>query len=196
MVDLLVARGIRDGNVLDAMETVKRHLYIPSNQLQLVDPYGDHPCSIGFGQTISQPYIVAYMVEKLCLIPGCKVLEIGSGSGYQAAVLFEMGMNVYTIESVNELYDHCTGVLNPSVHLRNGDGYEGWPEEAPFTGIILSCAPGSIPSNLVEQLAEGGRMILPVGSIFQQLVIISKLSGRVSMEMDLPVRFVPMVKNS
>lgn len=194
MVTLIKGRGVSDPIVISAMGKVKRHLFFPPGVTTLADPYGDHPLEIGFGQTISQPYIVAYMLEKLSLRPGNSVLEIGTGSGYQAAVLFEMGMEVFTIESVKELYEHSKGVLDPEVHIRCGDGWQGWPEEAPFDGIVLSCAPDEVPEKLVSQLAEGGRMILPVGGFFQRLVLVRKERDRVTIRNDLPVRFVPMVR--
>jgi len=194
MVELLSSRGIVDPLVLQAMGRVRRHLFFPSGINILSDPYGDYPQEIGFGQTISQPYIVAYMIEKLHLKPADRVLEIGTGSGYQAAVLCEAGMKVFTVELVPELCSHAGEVLPRSVHLRCGDGDEGWPEEAPFNGIVLSCSPESVPQKLVDQLAEGGRMILPVGGFFQKLVIVEKKAGSVSIYDDLPVRFVPMLK--
>ena len=193
MVALLIYRGIRDPLVLKAMETVKRHLYFPGSVPHLTDPYGDCPWQIGHGQTISQPYIVAYMLERLSLREGDRVLEIGTGSGYQAAVLGEMGMEVFTIESVPELYEHSRSVVKTSINVKSGDGWEGWPEKAPFRGIILSCAPERIPEKLFEQLEEGGRMILPLGRIFQKLVLVTKNGQKMHVQDDLPVRFVPMV---
>lgn len=193
MVDLLVARGIGDAGVLRAMANVRRHLFIPADHLRNTEPYGDFPCDIGSEQTISQPYIVALMLEKLCLHPGDRVLEIGTGSGYQSAVLLEMGMRVFTVERIPALYFHAEGVLDPAVKRKMGDGYLGWPEMAPFNGIVLSCAPPSIPSLLVEQLENGGRMILPLGGIYQRLVMIHKENEAVSFKEDIPVRFVPMI---
>ena len=151
-----------------------------------------------YQQTISQPYIVAYMTEKLALKPGEKVLEIGTGSGYQAAVLAECGADVYTIEIIPELARHARAALDAEgyghVRVKAGDGYKGWPEEAPFDAVIVTCAPEEVPAALVEQVKEGGRMILPLGTVFQRLVILRKKDGRVHQENDLPVRFVPMVR--
>jgi len=197
MVRLIKLYGVADERILQAMKTVRRHLFIPLSFRRGCDPYGDHPCPIGYGQTISQPYIVAYMTEKLKPQKGEKVLEIGTGSGYQAAVLAEMGADVYSIEIVKELFEHARKVLAEEgyekVHLLKGDGYKGWPEHAPFDAIIVTCAPDSAPPTLVEQLKEGGRMILPVGSWNQRLVIFRKKKGQIVREEDLPVRFVPMV---
>ncbi len=198
MVRQLERHGIRDKKVLAAMETVPRHLFIPEKYRDTYDPYGDHPGPIGYGQTISQPYIVAYMTERLDLKPGEKVLEIGTGSGYQAAVLAALGAEVYSIEIVSGLAEHARTVLADQsiekVHLLTGDGYKGWPEHAPFDAIIVTCGPEKIPRALVEQLKEGGRMILPLGArSHQRLVICRKKDGEVVVEEDLPVRFVPMV---
>ena len=193
MVELLVSRGIRDTRVLNAMGTVKRHLYFPGAAPHPADPYGDFPWQIGYGQTMSQPYIVAYMLERLALEAGDRVLEIGTGSGYQAAVLGEMGMEVFTMEKVPELCEHSRGVLNASISVRSGDGWDGWPEEAPFRGIILSCAPEVIPGKLFQQLDQGGRMILPLGNLFQRLILVTKNREQMNIQKDLPVRFVPMV---
>jgi len=198
MVRQLERYGIRDKKVLAAMTTLPRHLFIPEKYRDTYDPYGDHPGPIGSGQTISQPYIVAYMTERLNLKPGEKVLEIGTGSGYQAAVLAALGSEVYSIEIVPELAAHARKVLSDqdieNVHLLTGDGYKGWPEYSPFDAIIVTCGPEKIPRALVEQLKEGGRMILPLGARFhQRLVICRKKGGEVVVEEDLPVRFVPMV---
>ena len=198
MVDVLRAYKIRDKRILEAMGKVRRHLYIPESHRALSDPYGDHPCPIGHGQTISQPYIVAYMTEQMALQEGEKVLEIGTGSGYQAAVLAEMGADVYSIEIVPELADHARAILKTEgyqgVHVLTGDGYRGWPEHAPFDVVIVTCAPEQVPEALVAQLKEGGRMIVPVGKYSQRLVILRKTKGLIGRENDLPVRFVPMVR--
>ncbi len=199
MVLLLEARyRIRDQRILDAMEKIPRHLFIPETFRSFADPYGDHPCPIGYNQTISQPYIVAYMTTTLNPQAGEKVLEIGTGSGYQAAVIAELGVEVYTIEIIPGLAEHAQTVLKEqgytNVHVRCGDGYKGWPEHAPFDVIIGTCAPDEVPPVLVEQLAEGGRMMLPVGEWSQRLVILRKRGGTVVQEDDLPVRFVPMVR--
>ncbi len=197
MVRLLQAYGIKDKRVLAAMLNVRRHMYIPSQYRWRCNPYGDHPCPIGYGQTISQPYIVAYMTERMNLKKGEKVLEIGTGSGYQAAILAEMGVNVHSIEIVKELAEHARKVLESEgykkIQLLRGDGYKGWPKHAPYDAIIVTCAPEKVPRKLVEQLKEGGRMILPVGAWRQRLVILRKKKGKVVQEDDLAVRFVPMV---
>lgn len=198
MMMTLRAYGIRDEAVLRAMEKVRRHVFIPQSYRHLCDPYGDHPCPIGYGQTISQPYIVAYMTEKIAPQPGEKILEIGTGSGYQAAILAELGAEVYSIEIIPELAEHARRVLAAegytNVNVLTGDGYKGWPEYAPFDAIIVTCAPEEVPPALVEQLKDGGRMILPLGSGFQRLVILRKREGKIQLQDDLPVRFVPMVR--
>lgn len=161
----IIARGIKSKAVTDAMRKVPRHMFVPYNTRTFA--YNDQPLPIGHNQTISQPYIVAYMTEALDAKPGDKVLEIGTGSGYQAAILAEMGIEVYTIEIIPELAETAkrnlkrTGYNN--VNTRLGDGYAGWPEEAPFDAIIITAAPETIPQALVEQLKTGGTMILPVG---------------------------------
>lgn len=197
MMRQLRVYGVRDGRVLEAMNKIWRHRFIPEKYLGLVSPYGDHPCPIGYGQTISQPYIVAYMTEKIDPKPGENILEIGTGSGYQAAVLAEMGADVYTIEIVPELAEHAGNVLKAEgysgVHVLAGDGYKGWPEFAPFDAVIVTCAPEEVPQALVDQLRDGGRMILPLGVGFQRLVILRKKGGQVEIQEDLPVAFVPMV---
>ena len=197
MVEKLRAYGIKDKRVLKAMSTVRRHKFIPAEYLGNSPPYGDHPCPIGYNQTISQPYIVAYMTEKMNIKPEEKVLEIGTGSGYQAAIIAELGAKVYSIEIISELADHARNALASEgyekVNVLTGDGYKGWPEHSPFDVIIVTCAPDNVPEALVDQLKEGGRMILPVGTYFQRLVILRKKSGRIVKTDDLAVRFVPMV---
>lgn len=197
MVIILRAYGIKDKAVMDAMAKVRRHMYIPMKYRWRCNPYGDYPCPIGHGQTISQPYIVAYMTERMKVKTDEKVLEIGTGSGYQAAILAELGAKVYSIEIVKELAVHAKKVLNDEgykkVKILRGDGYKGWPEYAPFDVIIVTCAPEKVPKKLLEQLKEGGRMILPVGKYFQRLVILRKKKGKIIRENDLSVRFVPMV---
>ena len=191
---------VRDKRVLAAMGKVRRHLYIPAAYRRRADAYGDHPCPIGHGQTISQPYIVAYMTERIQVKEGDKVLEIGTGSGYQAAVLAELGAAVYSIEIVPPLADHARTVLAAegydTVRVLTGDGYKGWPDHAPFDAVIVTCAPEDVPQALVDQLKDGGRMILPVGVGFQRLVILRKENGKVRQTDDLPVRFVPMIKGA
>ena len=198
MVRQLLNYRIRDQHVIAAMKKVRRHLYIPERQRYQGSAYGDHPCPIGHGQTISQPYVVAYMTERMQLNPGEKVLEIGTGSGYQAAILAEMGAEVYTIEIIPELADHARRVLTAEgydrVKVLTGDGYKGWPEHAPFDAVIVTCAPEEVPQALVDQLRDGGRMIVPVGVGAQRLVILRKEQGKVRKTDDLMVRFVPMVK--
>ncbi len=197
MVDVIRRHGVKDERVLEAMETVRRHIYIPE-KLRGRDAYGDHPCPIGYGQTISQPFIVAYMTQRMELQPGERVLEIGTGSGYQAAVLAELGAEVYSIEIIPQLAAHARTALEAEgyaqVKVKTGDGYKGWPEHAPFDAIIVTCAPNEIPQALVKQLKDGGRMILPVGSGIQQLVILEKNGDTFREIPDIYVRFVPMVR--
>ncbi|GAB4268879.1 MAG: protein-L-isoaspartate(D-aspartate) O-methyltransferase [Candidatus Rifleibacteriota bacterium] len=198
MIEKLKNYGIKDENVLAAMAKVPRHLFIPEPYRNLETAYGDFPCQIGYGQTISQPYIVAYMTEKMKIRPREKVLEIGTGSGYQAAILAELGADVYSVEIIPELAVHAVEALNKtgySVRIQNADGYKGWREYAPFDVIIVTCAPNSIPDELTSQLKEGGRMIIPVGEEgnAQSLFIVKKRADRIEIISDLPVRFVPMV---
>lgn len=198
MVAELRRYKIQDDRVLAAMSKVRRHVYIPEDIRGRVDPYGDHPCPIGYGQTISQPFIVAYMTQRIEVDAEMKILEIGTGSGYQSAILAEMGAAVYSIEIVPELAAHAQRVLADegysSVNVKCGDGYQGWPEHAPFDAIIVTCAPDEIPEALVAQLKDGGRMILPVGVTLQQLVVLEKENGSFREIPDMYVRFVPMVK--
>lgn len=200
MVALLKRYQVRDERILAAMEKVRRHAFIPEPLRNRYEAYGDHPCPIGFGQTISQPFIVAYMTEKLALQTGERVLEIGTGSGYQAAVLAEMGLRVYSVEIVPELANHARDVLKNEgygerVQVLTGDGYKGWPENAPYDAIIGTCAPTDIPKALIAQLKDGGRFIIPIGEwMSQRLVILTKTRQGIKITDDLPVRFVPMVK--
>lgn len=198
MVGVLRRYKIRDERVLKAMGKVRRHVYIPDGWRKNSDPYGDHPCPIGHGQTISQPFIVAYMTQCMEIRPGMRVLEIGTGSGYQAAVLAELGAQVYSIEIVPALAEHARCVLAAegygNVKVYTGDGYKGWPRFVPFDAIIVTCAPDQIPEKLVEQLKDGGRMILPVGTGVQQLIILRKSGGKLQKIPDMYVRFVPMVR--
>jgi protein-L-isoaspartate(D-aspartate) O-methyltransferase len=190
-------RAIEDPNVLTAMRVVPRHVFVrPTEQ---GSAYADHPLPIGLGQTISQPYIVAFMTEALQLKRNSKVLEIGTGSGYQAAVCAEIAKEVYTIEIVEELAKTAEKRLKelgyPNVLVKAGDGYFGWPEHAPFDAIIGTAAAGRVPEPLIEQLKPGGRMILPYGSPlgFQHLVLIIKdKKGNLHKSNVMPVRFVPM----
>ena len=190
------ARGVSDERVLEAMRDVERHLFVPEELREYA--YSDRPLPIGEGQTISQPYVVAFMTEKLDLERSDKVLEVGTGSGYQAAVLGEICDNVWTIEVNGLLAEKAARTLRENgydnVHVRHGDGYLGWPEEAPFDAIIVTCAPSDVPKPLEQQLAEGGRMIIPVGAGFgQELVLLVKSGGKLVRRAVLPVRFVPMV---
>jgi len=190
------ARGVTDPRVLKAMREVKRHLFVPT--ASVADAYEDFPLPIGEGQTISQPYIVALMTEMLAPKPGDRVLEIGTGSGYQAAVLSRLVADVYSIEVVKSLSDQARENLAQqgytNVHLLVGDGYNGWPAEAPFDGIIVTAAPPEVPPKLVDQLKDGGRMVIPVGTNYQELMLIEKKDGKVTRRVVTAVRFVPMVK--
>ena len=188
------ARDVRDPRVLEVMRKVPRHKFVPPELEQRA--YEDNPLPIGQGQTISQPYIVAYMTEQLQVQPKSKVLEIGTGSGYQAAVLAELGAEVYTIEIVPELAERSKKTLAnlgyKNVQVRAGDGYRGWPEAAPFDRIIVTAAPDHIPQPLVDQLAAGGRMVIPVGDYFQQMTIVTKGPRGVVQQKTIDVLFVPM----
>lgn len=188
---------IRSEAVLGAMSKIRRHVFIPEKERTSCDPYGDHPCPIGHDQTISQPFIVAYMTERLDLKKGEKVLEVGTGSGYQAAVLAEMGINVFSVEIIPELAAQARKVLDEegytNVHILTGDAYKGWQQHSPYDAVIVTCGPEEMPDELVMQLKENGRMILPVGVDVQQLVIVRKKDGKVSRENDILVRFVPMI---
>jgi protein-L-isoaspartate(D-aspartate) O-methyltransferase len=188
------ARGIKDLPVIKAMSEVKRHLFVPKHLRE--SAYNDYPLPIGHGQTISQPYIVALMTELLELTGGEKVLEIGTGSGYQAAVLAEIAGEIFTIEIVEGLARTAKERLNnlgyTNIHVRAGDGYKGWPEEAPFDAIILTAAPDHIPDPLLQQLKPDGVMVMPMGSYFQDLLRIRKTEKGILKENIAPVRFVPM----
>ena len=187
---------IKSDKVLAAMGKTPRHEFMPDDVRNLA--YADRPLPIGHNQTISQPYIVAFMTEQLEPEAHERVLEIGTGSGYQAAVLSELVKEVYTIEIVEPLAKSATETLErldyQNVHVKAGDGYQGWPEHAPFDAIIVTCAPNAIPEPLVEQLKEGGRMIIPVGPVggVQELYLLEKKNDKVSQKAVLPVRFVPM----
>jgi protein-L-isoaspartate(D-aspartate) O-methyltransferase len=189
--------SIRDSQVLEAMRQVPRHLFVPWSVKRMA--HEDHPLPIGHGQTISQPYIVALMTEALQLKSNSKVLEIGTGSGYQAAVLSELTPQVFTMEIITPLADEARERLQKlgyhTVKVRKGDGYFGWPEEGPFDGIIVTCAAGHIPPPLISQLRRGGRMVIPLGGVYQvqRLMVVTKdRDGRVRTKELLPVRFVPM----
>lgn len=196
MIDTqLKAREIRSAAVLNAMARVPRHLFVPDDVRLFA--YDDRPLPIGLGQTISQPYIVAYMTEALELQPGETVLEIGTGSGYQAAVLAEIVKQVYTVEIIPELATRARQTLAQAgyrnVEVRSANGYRGWPERAPFPRIVVTAAPPEIPQALVDQLAVGGIMVVPVGTNYQEMVIITKTANGVTQKKTIPVRFVPMV---
>lgn len=189
-------RGISDTKILDAFKTVPREAFVPVGYRRY--SYADQPIPIGEGQTISQPYIVAFMTEVLGVGPDEKVLEIGTGSGYQAAILAELDVEVYSIE-VNEILAQRARITlenlgYKNIHLKTGDGYAGWPENAPYDAILVTCSPTSIPPLLKEQLAEGGRMIIPVGqqNSVQYLYLLEKHHGKIIKKNVMPVRFVPM----
>jgi protein-L-isoaspartate(D-aspartate) O-methyltransferase len=192
----IAGAGIENEDVLRAMRTVPRHEFVPAEYLD--QAYEDHPVPIGYGQTISQPYIVAWMTELLALQPGEKVLEIGTGSGYQAAVLAELDfVDVYSIEIVPKLAESAATRLQDlryeNVRVRQGDGYYGWPEYAPFDAIIVTAAPDHLPAPLAEQLAEGGRIVIPIGpqSMFQTLWKFVKQGGELTAFNMGGVSFVP-----
>jgi protein-L-isoaspartate(D-aspartate) O-methyltransferase len=196
MVDQqIAARGVSDPATLEAMRTVPRHEFLPLRLRN--EAYMDYPLPIGHGQTISQPYIVAFMTEAIRPQPGEKILEIGAGSGCQAAILAQMGADVYTVEIVEPLAEMARQTLErlgyKNARVLHGDGYRGWPEHAPFDAIIVTCAPDKIPPDLVAQLKDGGRMIIPVGGgMNQELVLLRKQGGKIEKQSVLPVRFVPM----
>lgn len=199
MADLLRHYGIRDERILAAMGRIPRHLFIPPAFRNPDTAYGDHPCPIGNDQTISQPFIVAYMTEKLELKRDDRVLEIGTGCGYQSAVLAELGACVYTVERLASLAEHARSVLtelgySERIHFKCADGTQGWPEEAPFSAIIVTCGPESVPPALIAQLGPDGRMIVPVGPQGdQRLSLLRQTRNGLQQTDDLPVRFVPMV---
>jgi len=198
MVDTqIAARGVRDPRVLEAMRTVPRHRFVDPSLAG--EAYNDYPLPIGHGQTISQPFIVAYMVELLRVKPEHRVLEVGTGCGYQAAVLGELAREVYTIEIVEPLARCAKETLAAlgyeNVHVRHGDGYHGWPEQAPFDGIIVAAAPEEVPPALVEQLAPGGRLVIPVGRDDQEIRVITRSAEGIVEERLIPVRFVPLVRS-
>lgn len=204
MVDeQIIARGIKNKEVISAMLKVPRHEFIPEKYRKTYNSYGDYPVPIGEGQTISQPYIVALMTELLepeNNVPKknkTRILEIGTGSGYQAAILDEIYPQVYTIEIIEGLAKQAEKNLNrlgyQKVKVKYGDGYLGWKEYAPFDGIIVTCAPEHIPQPLIEQLKEGGRMVIPVGDYPNQtLYLVKKKEGQINRESVIPVLFVPM----
>jgi len=198
--DQLVARGIKNAAVLNAMRATPRHLFVPPDARSLA--YEDHPLPIGHGQTISQPYIVAFMTDALDVRSTHRVLEIGTGSGYQAAILSRLAKEVYTIEIVPELAMSAAAALQrlgyKNVFVLEGDGYQGWPQKAPFDRIILTAAPPVLPQAVVDQLKRGGKLVAPVGHDFgQEIRLVEKSAdGKITSRPLLPVMFVPMVKPS
>jgi len=190
----ITARGVKTTAVLDAMRAVPRHRFVPDKYAY--QAYADSPLPIGEGQTISQPYIVALMTDLLKCGPEDTVLEIGTGSGYQAAVLAELVAHVYSIEIVEVLAKRADSTLKElgyeNVSVKAGDGYRGWPEHAPFDGVIVTAAPDHIPEPLIEQLKEGGRMVIPLGAEWQDLLVVTKMAKGTETRSVTPVRFVPM----
>jgi protein-L-isoaspartate(D-aspartate) O-methyltransferase len=196
VAEQVAARGVRDSAVLEALRSVPRHLFVPAELRG--EAYGDFPLPIGEGQTISQPYIVGLMTESLNLGKGDRVLEIGTGSGYQAAVISLLAAMVYSVE-INERLARRAGETlaelgYANVRVKSGDGFFGWPEEAPFDAIIVTCAVDRVPPRLFNQLAEGGRLVLPLGDsqTYQQLTLITKRGGKMIVRKSIDVRFVPM----
>ncbi len=190
----IISRGIRDSKLIRAMLKIPRHKFVPENLRDIA--YCDNPLPIGMEQTISQPYIVALMTELLKLNSGEKVLEVGTGSGYQTAILAEMGCDVYTIEILKPLSEKAQQILKSlgyqNIHYKIGDGYRGWPQFAPFDAIIVTAAPDHMPQPLIEQLKINGRMVIPVGTQYQELLLIKKTDKGTEMKTVTPVRFVPM----
>jgi protein-L-isoaspartate(D-aspartate) O-methyltransferase len=199
VVEQLLRRGrdIMNLDVLAAMSKVARHEFVPERLRDLA--YADRPLPIGYGQTISQPYVVAFMTERLEPKRTDSVLEIGTGSGYQAAILAELTTQVYSIEIVEELAEHASATLKrlgyTNVQIRAGDGYQGWAAVAPFDAILVTCAPQEVPRPLIEQLKDGGRMVIPVGRAGrQEVVVLWKRGGKLEQRAVLPVQFVPMTR--
>ncbi len=199
MIEVIRIYGMRDPDILRVMEKVPRHKFVPEKNRK--HSYNDTPLGIGYGQTISQPFIVAEMTRQLQLTPTSKVLEVGTGSGYQAAVLAELTPHVYSIEIIEELHERVRETLEENgynnIRLRHGDGYYGWPKAAPFDGIIVTCAAAHIPPPLVDQLAVGGRMLIPVGKRFgtQYLILVIKNDDKsITSKNLMAVRFVPLVR--
>lgn len=194
LVASLRQKGIKDTRVLDAISKVPRQRFVGLKDQALA--YGDHPLSIGFEQTISQPYIVALMSELARVKPGDSILEIGTGSGYQAAVLAELGATVWSLEIIPELGIMAARLLNElgyhNVNVKVGDGYDGWMDKAPFDAIVVTAAPLALPQAFVSQLRDGGRIVIPIGDQEQELKVYTKESGRLQEQHIVPVRFVPM----
>jgi protein-L-isoaspartate(D-aspartate) O-methyltransferase len=191
----IIARGVTDRKVIEVMKITPRHLFVPADMIEYA--YNDSPLPIGWNQTISQPYIVALMTELLNLKGDEKVLEIGTGSGYQAAVLSQLADSCYSVEIVKELAELSSSRLRDmgynNVIVKWGDGYKGWPAHAPFDAIIITAAPETIPEELIDQLKTGGRMVVPVGTLYQNLLLIYKTNKGYQKRNIIPVRFVPMV---
>jgi protein-L-isoaspartate(D-aspartate) O-methyltransferase len=194
LVEQIEERGVRDPLTLRAMQEAPRHLFVPADEAS--EAYQDHPLPIGHGQTISQPYIVAFMTEALGLEGGETVLEVGTGSGYQAAVLARIAARVYSIEILEplaaEAKERLARLGYSNVEVRAGDGYLGWPEAAPFDGIMVTAAAPRIPEALKAQLKDGGRLVIPVGDELQELVVVTRRGAAYEERRVLPVRFVPM----
>jgi protein-L-isoaspartate(D-aspartate) O-methyltransferase len=199
MTRLIESRGIHDSRILEAMRNVPRHEFVGRHEL--FESYDDHPLPIGFGQTISQPYIVAYMCDIANLQSGDRVLEIGTGSGYHAAVIAQLVEHVYSVEIIPELAERARKIIERleynNISIRHGDGYYGWGEEAPFDAVIVTACSREVPPPLVGQLAEGGRMVIPVGAPFgvQELVLGEKRGQEIVYRETLPVQFVPLTGN-
>jgi protein-L-isoaspartate(D-aspartate) O-methyltransferase len=195
VAEQIEGRGVRDRAVLRAVRAVPRHEFVPASER--AQAYDDQPLPIGDGQTISQPYIVAFMTEAARVRPGARVLEVGTGSGYQAAVLAEVGADVYSIEIVPALADAARAALARTgygrVHTRTGDGHAGWPEAAPFDAIVVTAAAPEVPPALLAQLAPGGRLVMPVGDVWQEIEIHQRTTDGITVTRVLPVRFVPLV---
>ncbi len=191
----IIARGVKDKKVIEVMKKVPRHLFVPEEYREF--SYEDEPLPIGEGQTISQPYIVAYMTEVLQLSGDEKVLEIGTGSGYQTAILSEIVKEVYTVEIIASLSERAQKVLKKlgyeNIYFKIGDGTYGWPEYSPYDAILVTAAPSKIPKPLQNQLEDGGRMVIPVGSFFQELVLITREKHKFKKKKLIPVRFVPLI---
>lgn len=196
VLDQLIGREIRDPRLIEAFRRVPRHLFVPADRQS--EAYEDHPVSVGEGQTLSQPYMVALMLQTLQLQPGMKVLEVGTGSGYQAALLADLGMKVYSVERIPSLAESAIRRLMeldiPSVRVRVGDGCLGWPEVAPFDAIVVSAAAPRLPERLVEQLREGGRMVVPIGSGLEQTLIgVERHPGGIRKQAICGCLFVPLI---
>ncbi len=192
----LMVRGIKDGRILSAFSKVPRHLFVPPALRS--KSYEDRPCPIGAGQTISQPYIVALMTEQLSLPPGARVLEIGTGSGYQTAILAELASQVYSIERIPALAETASEILlelgYQNVQIRVGDGSQGWPEEAPFDGILVAAAAPQVPHPLLDHLAEGGRLVIPIGApLNQTLTVVQRHEGQTKIHAVCQCVFVPLI---